>query len=93
MDNGVEGKVDGAVGQRLNQILLVKGQFGSQAKRSRASPLLEPVDGIDQLVVQGLVVALEVVFDMMQNSLLPILVSIVDVPLVARFDNADVTRA
>jgi hypothetical protein len=92
VDNRVEGEVDGAVGQGLNQILLVEGQFGSQAKRSRASPFLQPVDGIDQLVVQGLIIALEVLLDMIQHSLLPILVGIVDVPLVARLDDTDISR-
>lgn len=84
-------EVDRAVGQGLDEVLLVEGQLGAKAERSGAAPLSQPVNGVHQLVLQDLAVGFEVLGDMVKNSLLPLLISVVDVPLVDAFHHTDIS--
>ena len=63
MSNSIKSKINSAIRQRLNKILLIKRHFSPKTKRSRTSPLFQPVDGVNKFIVQGLVVAFEVFLD------------------------------
>jgi hypothetical protein len=93
MRNSVKRKVNRAVWQRFNQELLVKRHFGTQSKRSRTSPFSQPVYSVDQIIMESLAVALEVLLHMAQHSLFPVLVGVVEIPLVAVADYTDITRS
>ena len=91
MSNSIKSKINSAIRQRLNKILLIKRHFSPKSKRSRTSPLFQPVDGVDKFIVQGLVVAFEVFLDVVQHSFLPVFIGVIEIPLVATFYHAYVT--
>lgn len=92
VSEGIKGKVNGWVRQWFNQILVIKRQFSTQTERSGATPLLQPVDSINQVIMQDLTVALELSLNVVQNLLLPLFMSIVNVPLLTVGNDTFITR-
>lgn len=90
MWDSIEGKVNCTVWQRLNQKLLIKRHLSTKSKGSRTSPFSQPVDSVNQIIMKSFTVAFEVFLNMIEHSLFPILVSIVEIPLIAVAYNANI---
>mmetsp|Transcript_1029 Transcript_1029/g.3689 ORF Transcript_1029/g.3689 Transcript_1029/m.3689 type:complete len:473 (+) Transcript_1029:738-2156(+) len=88
----VVGHVDRRVAQRLDQPLLVAGQLRAQAVGTRAGPLVQPVDRPCQLLLRLGVERLHLLQSLLGGRL-PLLVTVVEVPLVGDSDDALVSRA
>ncbi len=90
MADCIIGEIDSTIWERLNKVLFVKRELSSQPKRSWASPFLQPPDSIHQIVMKDFTICFECLFNMIENSFLPVLISIVDVPLIAEANNAGI---
>ena len=77
MHNSIKSKVNSTIRQRLNKILLIKRQFSSKSKRSRTSPFLQPIDGVDKFIMQCLVITFEIFLYVVEHPFLPIFICIV----------------
>lgn len=91
VSNRIEGHINGTVWQRLNQIFRIERQLSTKPKWSRTSPLMQPVNGIDQIIIQNIWITSELFLYKIQHTLLPVLISIVNVPLFTEADNAGIT--
>eukprot|EP00123_Amoebidium_parasiticum_P011674 comp20847_c0_seq1/m.27563 comp20847_c0_seq1/g.27563 ORF comp20847_c0_seq1/g.27563 comp20847_c0_seq1/m.27563 type:complete len:511 (+) comp20847_c0_seq1:856-2388(+) len=89
--HGVVCHVDGGVRERLNQILGVPRKLGAEAERARARPLVQPVQGLLEVVL-GLVRVHLRVGHALAHLLLPLLQPVVQVPLVAQSHHTLVCR-
>jgi hypothetical protein len=58
--NGVVGHVNGGVGERLNNELLVPRKLGSKSSSTGASPLFKPSKNVDEFFLAFFIVSVEV---------------------------------
>eukprot|EP01137_Pigoraptor_chileana_P025711 Opistho-2@95567 len=84
--------VDCRVRQRLDEILFVPRNTRSKTIRARARPLVQPVERLAEVVHRIVVKRLELV-ESKSDLLLPVLIAVVQIPLVAVGNNALVARA
>lgn len=91
MRDCVKCHINCAVGKRFNQILWVKGKLSSEAKWSRTSPFMQPVNGVNQIIVQSVWVAFKLFLNIAKYSLFPLLICVVNIPLVTERDNTVIT--
>lgn len=59
----VKRKINSRVGQWFNQIFLIEWQLSTKPKWSRASPLFQPVNCINQIIMQNLTVTFKLGLD------------------------------
>ena len=52
---------------------------------------MQPVNGIDQIIIQNIRITSELFLHKIQHTLLPVLISIVNIPLFTEADNAGIT--
>mmetsp|Transcript_115151 Transcript_115151/g.372178 ORF Transcript_115151/g.372178 Transcript_115151/m.372178 type:complete len:608 (-) Transcript_115151:326-2149(-) len=81
--HSVVGHVDRGVAEALDQPLLVPRQLAAQAEGPRARPVPEPADGVGDVVERGLAEHVEVLLHVLADPLRPLLVAVLQVPLVA----------
>lgn len=93
MGKSIECKVNCWIWQWFNQILIVKRQFSTQTEWSWTSPLFEPVNSINQIVMENFTVTFELSLNIIQYFLLPLLMTIVDIPLITISYNTLFTRS
>jgi hypothetical protein len=91
MRNSIKSEVNGTIWKGFNKELLIKRHFSTKSKRSRTSPFSQPVNRVDQILMKSLTIAFEIFFNMVKDSLFPILISIVEIPLVAIAHHTNVT--
>ena len=89
MGNGVVGHVDGRVGQRLNDELLIPRDAGSETSSPGAAPLFEPFEDELELFLGLRVVSLEAIrLDVLFDLVLPGLLTVAEEPLVTKGNDA-----
>mmetsp|Transcript_91457 Transcript_91457/g.238312 ORF Transcript_91457/g.238312 Transcript_91457/m.238312 type:complete len:306 (+) Transcript_91457:1831-2748(+) len=89
MRNCVVGHVDRAVRQGLDHKLFVPRHSGAESKRTTAGPLFQPVDCFGERFFDSVVVGAEIVAaDVVLDLLPPLLLAILQVPLVDPCNNA-----
>lgn len=93
VSKSVESKVNGWVWKGFNQVLLIEWELGTKTEWSRATPFFKPVDGVNQIIMKSFTVALELSFNVVQDFLLPFLMTIVDVPLFTVSNDTFVSRS
>mmetsp|Transcript_66053 Transcript_66053/g.157952 ORF Transcript_66053/g.157952 Transcript_66053/m.157952 type:complete len:222 (-) Transcript_66053:1837-2502(-) len=94
MGNSVVGHVDGAVRQRFDQELLVPWNAGAKTEGTTASPLSKPGDGIQERFLDAIIVLPEVLAcDVLLDLAAPLLLSVLEVPLVDRSNHTLVTTS
>lgn len=86
-NDGVVAHVDRRVTQGLDQESRVERQLRTQAIGSRACPLVQPVQNTDEGISGLGRVGVEVVLDPVNGLVSPLLLTIVDVPLVHQRHN------
>lgn len=83
VSKSIESEVNSWVRQWFNQILFIKWKFSSQAEWSWASPFFQPVDGINQIIVENFTVTFKLGLYIIKDFLLPFFMTIVNIPLLA----------
>ncbi len=79
----IESEVNCWIWQWFNQILFIKRKLSSQTEWSWASPFLQPVNSINQIIVENFTVTFELGLYIVKDFLLPLFMTIVNVPLLA----------
>ena len=93
MSNSVKCKIYCRIRKWFYNILVVKRQFGAQSKWSGTSPLLQPFYSINQIIMKSLTVTFELSFNIIQYFFLPFFITIIDVPLIAIWNDTLITRS
>lgn len=92
--DSVVGHVDGGVTQRFDEVLFIPRQTGSQTEATGAAPVTEPLEGLDESILDEGVVSLEVLrSDPINNSVSVVLLAIGKVPLIGHGNHALLTRS
>ena len=82
MGKSIKCKVYCWIWQWFNQILIIKWQFSTQTEWPWTTPLFEPVNSINQIVVENFAVTFKLSLNIVQYFLLPLFMTIVDIPLI-----------
>lgn len=86
-DNRVVAHVDRGVTQGLDKESRVEGQLRAQTVSSRACPLVQPVQNADEGILGLGRVGVQVVLDPVNGLVPPLVLTVVDVPLVHQSHN------
>lgn len=90
--NRIVRHIDRRITQRLDHEFGIERQRCTQAERTRACPLLEPVHNVDELLLRDIIVRFQTLSDMLLNVLAPVLLAVLFEPLVRLGNNALVPR-
>ena len=92
MSNGVVSHVYSGIRERLNQILLVPRQSGTQSKRPRTTPFFKPVQSIYKSIFEIAIEFFEFFRTYIRLQFFSVLIlSVIDVPLITESNDTFVS--